>query len=263
MKETTWRRGWRDAADFRHSHVFFWGVEVVGAAVTAFTAGYYLVPEDPSRFEATAYPAIGFVPGMMLSYLFILIVTCTIAPLRQRNEARARVAELEEQLSHDAEGVEISSSYPVPHKETGVAPYGDYILVPDLNIINRLDRTLDADLRLEITPKGEPTVNQVAESAEIINAPASLKGHPAKRQLIDPVRIASQSREVGFAAFNVDGILQPENIDEYWTGVERLNLVLYDAVHKLQIAEYEVWPSFWLEMSAKIAQAHDDEPETN
>lgn len=217
---------------------------MIGAAIVGFIVAYIIMPDKPTRLEAAVYPSIGLVVGFFASYLLILAFTCVAAPVRQRNEARQRVRELEQAMEKKTAGVEVIASYPVLHTETGVAPYGDYILVPGLNIINHMDRDLACHLTLEVKIEEGKFLLDL-ETSEIVNTPSSLpSGLRGNKQLGDPIRIGHDSLEVGFAAFNIE-ILPPDSIDKDWSKVELLNLVVDDAVSHYQLAEHEVWPWMW------------------
>jgi len=250
--QTSWRRALSDSESFRHSGRFFWGCEVLGAAAFAAIVTYFFLPNDPSRSESAIYPLGGVVIGFAAAYTLIYLWNLFRAPYRQRDEARMRAGQLEDAMAKRAAGVEVFCSYPVLHTEQGMPPYGDYILVPGLNIINHMDRPLDCNLSLEITVEGT-TFLQNIESSEIVNAPSSLpRGLRGNRQLSEPMRIASDSREVGFAAFSVD-IAPPGAVDAQWSRIERLNLIVDDAVNHVQVTEDEVWPSVWPEVFERAA----------
>jgi len=160
---------------------------------------------------------------------------------------RRRVTDLEAELAKRAR-VEVHCAYPVLHTEGGVQPFGDYILIPALNIINRTDRPVDCDLELEVELMVDGGTSLLPlESSEIVNArmslPGTLKGN---KQYMDPIRIASESRDVGFAAFRADEVHIPSEVDAEWSKVERMTLGIWDAVNHVQIAEHEVWPAMWL-----------------
>ena len=87
-RESSWQRGLRDAEKFRHSGLLFWGIEVLGGALTAAAVPYFFMPDEPSRFEQAAFPAVGLVGGLLAAYLlFVLLPNLVLAPYRQRNEA--------------------------------------------------------------------------------------------------------------------------------------------------------------------------------
>lgn len=92
ITETTWRRALRDSESFRRSGRFFWGCEVLGAAIFAALATYFFLPRDPSRFESF-YPLWGVVAGFASVYMLIYLWNLFRAPYRQRNEALTRAEE--------------------------------------------------------------------------------------------------------------------------------------------------------------------------
>lgn len=87
MAESTWCRAWKDTEHFRHSGLFFWWWEVLGAALFA-VVGALLLPEQPSRLEYALYPSIGIVAGFATVFLVVFIWNLFRAPYRQRNKAR-------------------------------------------------------------------------------------------------------------------------------------------------------------------------------
>jgi hypothetical protein len=87
MFESVWRRAWEDTDHFRHSGLFFWGCEVIGAALFAVIGGL-LLPDNPSKIESALYPSVGIISGFILVFLGAYIWNLLKAPFRQRNEAR-------------------------------------------------------------------------------------------------------------------------------------------------------------------------------
>lgn len=94
--ESAPRRAWRDSEQFRQSPWFFWGAEVLGAAVLGAGGtmlGTFLVPTTPSTPEQVLYPlaggAIGIVLGLTLVFFSIFLWHLWRAPLIQRDEARS------------------------------------------------------------------------------------------------------------------------------------------------------------------------------
>lgn len=103
--ETSWQRACKDTEHFRRSGWSFWVWEVVGAAmfgVVGGLVGHWLTPLSSNPFWLFAYPTIGGGIGVVLGFaiVFGLILGWNLfrAPYRQRNEARARVVELEDEL---------------------------------------------------------------------------------------------------------------------------------------------------------------------
>jgi len=101
VKESVWRRAWKDTENFRNSAKFFWIWEVTGAAVAGVIGGMigtWLTPESPTKFQQYFCPAIGGAIGVIVGFVivFALIFTWHLfrAPYKQRDDA----IELAEQL---------------------------------------------------------------------------------------------------------------------------------------------------------------------
>lgn len=88
--ESVRHRAWKDTEHFRQSSWFFWGCEVIGAALFA-AVGYWLLPEKPSKLESSIYPVLGVVFGFAVVFVLILMWNLVRAPYNLLNEARAEV----------------------------------------------------------------------------------------------------------------------------------------------------------------------------
>lgn len=101
--ESSWHRASTDAEKFRKdSKLWFWGVEIVGAAsfgLIGSLIGGNITPSDASKFWQNAYPgiggAIGVISGFLLAFMGIFVWNLFRAPYRQRNEAYIEIAKLE------------------------------------------------------------------------------------------------------------------------------------------------------------------------
>lgn len=94
VKESVWRRAWKDTKEFRNSDRFFWGWEVMGAAVAGVIGGMigaWITPENSNKFWQYFYPAIGgtvgIVTGIGIAFAFIFIWYLLRAPYKQRDDA--------------------------------------------------------------------------------------------------------------------------------------------------------------------------------
>ena len=75
------------------------GGEVLGASVSAALLAYLALPDQRrTRFEASFYPAMGFVGGAVIAFLLIIAINLVLAPYRQRNEAREEVGNLQAEI---------------------------------------------------------------------------------------------------------------------------------------------------------------------
>jgi hypothetical protein len=241
-QESAFRRAVRDWWEFFGNS---WGTLMAGIIVIAIAFLTLMWPglgSDRQQFWALVIGEASFAAGSFAYYW-------QRAPFRQRNEARALVAELAKsgQLT-------ITCGPPVYHKETGVPPYSEYIVIPALNIVNGTATPLDLDLDLEIKTH-EVTFLQPIESGEIVNVynsmPRECRG---SQQLKQQLKISEGSRAVGFAAFCVDG-MSLDIATEDWSNIVRLNLTVTDALLNVQIAEYEVWPSIWRDIFGRVTDA--------
>lgn len=105
--ETCWQRACRDTERFRKSGWSFWAWEVVGVAVFGVVGafvGYWLTPLDSNPFGQFAYPTIGGGIGVVVGFVvvFSLIFGWNLyhAPYRQRNEARTKVEQYEQEKNN-------------------------------------------------------------------------------------------------------------------------------------------------------------------
>jgi hypothetical protein len=94
VKESVWQRAWKDTKGFRNSDRFFWGWEVIGAAVAGVIGGMigaWITPENSDKFWQYLYPAIGgvigIVSGLGIVFAFIFIWYLLRAPYKQRDDA--------------------------------------------------------------------------------------------------------------------------------------------------------------------------------
>ena len=239
MLQTAPRRAWEETKGVFHNP-FFWGIEIVGGAiVTAVVLNF--APFGLTGFLLSLYQVLAPVSYIVGIFALVLVARLVRAPYEQRNEARALLAGRAE--------VVVTNSYPVLHRETSVRPYGDYILVSGLNITNHADSEIDCSLSLEIEINGEIAIRQPIESREIANAPVSLpEGNRGNRQLTEQIKIAKDSRAIGFAAFSMDLLSSSETFDEGMQAIDRLTLIVDDAVNNTQLIEHEVWPWQWREL---------------
>jgi hypothetical protein len=102
-RESVWSRAWKDTEQFRASAVWFWIVEVVGAAmfgVIGGTVGFWLTPQSATSLQKTLYPVVGAGIGIVTGFIvaFVLIFTWNLfrAPYRQRNDALSRVDDVQQ-----------------------------------------------------------------------------------------------------------------------------------------------------------------------
>jgi hypothetical protein len=107
VKESVWRRAWKDTDTFRSSAKFFWIAEVVGAAVAGVIGGMVgasLIPETPSRVQQYLYPAaggaVGVIVGFVIVFGLIFIWHLFRAPYRQRDDAIELAREIQQR--HDS-----------------------------------------------------------------------------------------------------------------------------------------------------------------
>jgi hypothetical protein len=91
--QSTWSRAWKDTEHFRESVIFFWTLEVVGAAmfgVVGGIVGYWLTPQSASAFRQNVYSGIGAGMGIIIGFVivFVSIFAWNLfrAPYRQRDE---------------------------------------------------------------------------------------------------------------------------------------------------------------------------------
>ena len=94
VKESVWRRAWRDTDTFRNSARFFWIWEVMGAAVAGVIGGMmgaWLTPENPTKFQQYLYPtiggAVGVIAGFVIVFALIFIWHLFRVPHKQRDDA--------------------------------------------------------------------------------------------------------------------------------------------------------------------------------
>ena len=94
LKESVWRRAWKDTDNFRSSAKFFWIAEVMGAAVAGVIGGMvgaWFIPESSTEFQQYFYPAAGAAAGVVSGFVvvFALIFVWHLfrAPYRQRDDA--------------------------------------------------------------------------------------------------------------------------------------------------------------------------------
>ncbi len=100
-RKTSWYRAGKDTDKFRQeSKLWFWGMEVVGAAVFGVVGsivGSVLVPDRATQFQQNAYSPIGggagVVIGFAIAFAGIFIWNLFRAPYRQRDEARQQYRE--------------------------------------------------------------------------------------------------------------------------------------------------------------------------
>ena len=121
VKESVWRRAWKDTEHFRNSARFFWVWEGSGAAVIGVVGGIigvWLTPEGADRLRQYLYPAIGgavgIIGGLVIMLVLIFIWHLFRAPYGQRDDA----LELAMQVQQKYESV-LSA---VRHKLKFVAP---------------------------------------------------------------------------------------------------------------------------------------------
>ena len=103
--QTAYQRASQDTESFRKSGFSYWALEVVGAAVFGVIGafvGYGLTPSGASSLWQFGLPTIGGAVGIVVGFgiVFIVIFGWNLyrAPYRQRNEARIKVIELEDEL---------------------------------------------------------------------------------------------------------------------------------------------------------------------
>lgn len=94
VKESVWRRAWKDTDNSRTSARFFWIAEVMGAAVAGVIGGMvgaWLIPETAGKSQQYLYPAIGGAVGIIVGFgivfAFIFIWHLFRAPYEQRDDA--------------------------------------------------------------------------------------------------------------------------------------------------------------------------------
>jgi len=121
VKESVWRRAWKDTENFRNTAKFFWVWEVSGAAVTGVVGGIigaWLTPEGADRLRQYIYPAIGgvvgIIAGAVLVFVFIFTWHLFRAPYKQRDNALELAMQVEEKYE--------SVLSAVRHKLAFVAP---------------------------------------------------------------------------------------------------------------------------------------------
>lgn len=247
LTESAFRRARRDWWEFFGNA---WGA-LVGLAV-ALLIGFVALVWPGMGTDHQQFGVLGI--GETLFAIGSFAFYWQRAPFRQRDEVRARIIA----LTSRGNQIEVFSSYPVLHREAGVPPFGDYILVSGLNIINHTDGDLDCTLDLEIWIDGEVALLQHIESREIVNAPISLpNGNRGNQQLTEQIKITRGARAVGFAAFSVD-FLTPEQVQMGMLAIDRLTLSVTDAIHNVQLTEHEVWPWQWRDLLFGAAHETED-----
>ena len=130
LNQTAYQRASQDTELFRKSGFSFWALEVVGAAmfgVGGAFIGYWLTPSNSNPFWQFGWPTIGGGVGVIVGFILVFIMifarNLILAPYRQRNEARIRVVELEDELKKpklfDVEWRTTSLGLPLNHREDG------------------------------------------------------------------------------------------------------------------------------------------------
>ena len=79
----SWRAGWEATKQAHHRILFFYGIEVVIAALGGIV-GALVVPSNPSTLEQALYPGIGTVVGVVSGVLHMFLVFTGATFVRQR-----------------------------------------------------------------------------------------------------------------------------------------------------------------------------------
>ena len=232
-------RIWRNVLSQR------WGVVPIVTFLLALIGLYDLVLAQVLSEDAReSIPTVGEALASIAPW-YVWMLAAAAVLLGGTLEGAYRVID---KLTTRSVDVEVISSYPVFHNETGVQPSDYYLLVGGLNIINHTGRELDCSLELEVRIEGEITVLQHIESSEIVNARLSLpEGLRGNQQLTEQIKIADGSRAVGFAAFTAD-FLTTEQIEEGVTAIDEMTLLVEDAVNLVALTQHEVWPWQWRDL---------------
>lgn len=106
MTESAWRRAWRDSEQFRESPFFFWGGEVIGAALLAGGSALLFLDADSTRWEQALYPALGVIGGLAGTYCLVVVYNLFQAPYRQRDEARVDATSARAELKRERDATE-------------------------------------------------------------------------------------------------------------------------------------------------------------
>jgi hypothetical protein len=170
-----------------------------------------------------------------------------VAPFQMDQELRQRLSQF------SSKKLDISASFPLIYEETGVPPYGWYILIPALQITNRESPAIDIDLFLVVRLLDHEVATMLTlENAELVNARQALpRGLQGDTQLRIPLRIEQGSRAVGFAGFGTD--ILPDGFDHsgnWLNSVAQITIEVVDGINNVQLMEYEVWPSIWPEIES-------------
>ena len=245
LSQAASQRAWEETKGAIHSPIF-WGIELVGGAIV--TAGVlYFSPPPLSQFPLALYQALAPVSYIIGVFILVFLARLARAPYVQRDEARAS-------LTGRTDVELLTSGNPTVHKATGHGPYGDYLVISGVDIINHRDSALDCVLKLEVIDLDDRVFVLGLENSTISNLSSSLpRGWQGDSQLTEPIRIESNSRAVGCAVFEAEvlanGMLEEDAADHL-----ELTLRAYDGVDHLEVAHEDSSLRMYVSELATIEQ---------
>ncbi len=179
LDQTAYQRARQDTELFRKSGFSFWALEVVGVAmfgVGGAFIGFWLTPSNANPFWQFGLPTIGggvgVITGFVLVFIMIFGWKLFQAPYRQRNEAKVRVVELEDELKKpklfDVECRTTIMSLPINLQKdgtwkasaVGISPSGIFIIHRgDLITVTRV--TMSPEVLFNYMDGGWETTNAI------------------------------------------------------------------------------------------------------
>jgi len=129
VKESVWRRAWKDTETFRKSAKFFWIWEVTGATVAGVIGGIigaWLTPENSGTLQQSLYPAIGgavgIIVGAVIVFALIFIWHLFRAPYRQRDDAIELAKQVQQKYDSILSVVRHNLAFNAPALRTTIFP---------------------------------------------------------------------------------------------------------------------------------------------